>query len=238
MTLNSSLNKLFKILFICSFVVMTACQNTNTTGSGLTLKDPKPPTPPEVQQQSARLMDTYKSTLGLPAEGFSKVTEFSTSMTLISKAPCFYIIRETATLKQKEPIMLVEYKFQQRLDKEKESDKSCPSKMDRYVDFTTDLSFQDYANEKVALFLSYSDANSLLQANSRMRTAQVLAMNTTKVNDMDALFVRMKMTDLNNEAYLLETTFSTMNSFVDVIDQKFNSMKTNKQISYRKLIQD
>lgn len=233
---NSNQNSFFKIVFVCFLLLLSSCQNTNTSGVGLVLRDPKPPAPTDLQQQGEQVITTYKSTLALPEDGFTKLTEYGDSLRLTNGFECRYTILETATLKNRETLVLTEYKYKQIPNPENRE--LCPVKLDKYVGHTKSPTFEEYANQKVAIFLSYSNVESVLQANPKMRSAQVLVMQSTKMHNMDALFVRMKLTDMFNEQYLLETTFSTMNSFIDVMEQKFSSLKTNEQISYRKLIVD
>lgn len=226
-----------KILSICFLVVVfCSCMNTNSGGIGLSHSPDKPPTPPsELEQNSQRIIDTYKSTLGLPAEGFTKKIEYPDARELKSGETCFYTITETNILKIREPKIVVEVSYQQKPD-EDNATKKCPAKMDDYNDHMKTYEFSEYANSKVAIFLGYSDVATILQSNPKFKSAKVLTMQSTTMHLMDALLVRVILTNTENEQFLLETTFSKMNSFVEVIDQKYQSMKTNKVISYRKLL--
>lgn len=223
-----------KFFVICFFALIASCSNTNSSGIGLTGAPTKPPKDPDAVGLTAKITDTYKSTLAIPDVGFTKTIEFTESLQLASYDDCLYTIQETSVLLQKDKTVLIDFQYKQTPDKENIS--SCPEKIDKYNNHKKDIAFEKYVNNKISVFMSSSDVDTILRANPDFKSGQVLTMESRKFGEIDSLFVRIKLVDLNNEPYLLETHFSSLNSFLDIIDRKYISMKSSKVISYRKLI--
>lgn len=220
--------------FLCALNLLFSCNTTNTSGIGLTTPPPKPPINPIVNDLTAKITDTYKSTLSIPEVGFSKTVEFTDSLRLSSDVYCNYLIQESSTLLEKDKIVLIDVQYKQTADEENRP--PCPEKRDKYVNHKKSLAFEKYSYSKIALFMLSADVETFLKTNPEFKTAQVLTMDSRKLGAIDTLFVRLKIVGLNNESYLLETHFSSMNSFLDIVDQKYISMSNSEVISYHKLL--
>lgn len=228
---NQSLQKHFIFIFIFA---LSSCSNTNSSGIGLTSAPPKPPTPPEVINQTAKLTETYKSELAIPEVGFAKVLEFTEKLELVSGDECHYIVQEKSILLEKEKTILVDFSYKQ---KPAEGNFSwCPPQIDKYVNFKKDLTFEKFAASKISMFMNLSNVDLILKRNPDLKAAEILTMESRKLAQLDGVFVRVKLVDQTGAGYLVESYFSSLNSFLNLIDYKLISMKTSEVLAYKKLV--